>query len=192
MLLVHLGLIVGSGPSFVQDRGCDPDGHEPSSRFALGFDLPIVGFGFSSQLGVLASGMGIEAIWKLSSMFDAVTRADLVYFPGYERDRVIHQALLAGMRFDPGGGHDRSSRNGWFATVMSGYTHSAGFTPTTAGSGPVLDIALGWGRQGSEGGGFFRLHGRFGLSPDNMEYRAVFLSGGFELRFDPKSWRNRI
>jgi hypothetical protein len=37
-----------------------------------------------------------------------------------------------------------------------------------------------------------RLHGRLGVSPDNLDYRAIWISGGFELRLEPARWRRRI
>ena len=75
---------------------------------------------------------------------------------------------------------------------MGGYTHHAGTTPTRVGSGPILDVGVAWGGQGREGAANLRLHGRFGLTSDNADYRAVFLSAGFEYRLDPRRWRARI
>jgi hypothetical protein len=35
------------------------------------------------------------------------------------------------------------------------------------------------------------VHGRFGLLPDNQDMRAIFLSGGLELRLDRSKWKDR-
>ena len=39
------------------------------------------------------------------------------------------------------------------------------------------------------GGMFVRMHGRFGLVPENQDLRAVFLSAGIEYRLDRSSWK---
>jgi hypothetical protein len=184
MLLGHFGLLAGSGPLVGDPTDCGAETSSRSSRLALGFDTPLLGYGFSSELGFLAPGLGVEALWHLVPRLDAVVRADLLYFPGYKRERAIHQAVLAGVRID----HVIRKKTGWFSTIMGGYSHAAGLTPTT-GSGPVGDVSLGWGIEDGEGAAYVRLHGRFGIGPDNTSYRAVFVSGGFELRFDPKRWR---
>ena len=49
-----------------------------------------------------ATGLGIEGAWYLSRTFDALVRADMLVFPGDERERAIHQAALAGLRIDHG------------------------------------------------------------------------------------------
>ena len=188
-LLGHVGFVVGSGPQYSYDDCGDDD---PSSRLALGFDLPFGGYGISSQLGYLAIGLGIEATWYLTRRLDAITRADILVFPGYERDRVIHQAVLGGLRLDHGAHTERSSRNGWMSTAMAGYSHGAALKDGTVGTGPIGELTVGWGRQGRDGAVFLRLHGRFGIGPDNTDYRVLFLSTTFELRFDPNRWRNRI
>ena len=185
MVLAHLGFVGGGGP-IAGDNGCDAKPPTRSSRLAIGFDLPLIGYGISSELGVETFGLGVEALWHLTPRFDFATHADLLYFPGYERERVIHQALLGGMRVD----HAPGKRTSWFSTYMAGYSHAAGITPST-GTGPVGDLSIGWGTQDGDGAAYFRLHGRFGISPDNVDYRALFISGGFELRFDSKTWRDR-
>ena len=48
-----------------------------------------------------------------------------------------------------------------------------------------------WGGQSDEGAAYLRLHARAGIGPDNLEYRALFLSAGVELRLDPERWRDR-
>jgi hypothetical protein len=74
--------------------------------------------------------------------------------------------------------------------LLAGYSQAAGLTATT-GSGPVVDLPVGWGSEAPDGGVYARVHGRFGAGPDNLDYRAVFLGFGFELRFDPRAWHDR-
>lgn len=190
--LAHLGFVTGSGPEFSYGAGCATSTPERSTRLAIGLDLPLAGYGISSQLGYMATGLGAEAKWYLTRSLDVVARADLLYFPRYERDRTVHQAVLGGLRIDHGRDTERSSRTGWFTTVLAGYSHGAGLTPTTAGSGPIVDLSLGWGSQGGDGAGWFRLHARSGVTSDNVDYRVLFLTAGFELRLDPRRWRARI
>jgi hypothetical protein len=186
MALVHIGFLAGSAPLLEEDGDCGAEASSRPTRLALGFDMPMFGYGFSSELGLLTPSLGFEALWHLTPKLDAIARADMLYFPGYERERAIHQALLAGMRID----HGRRKKTGWFTTLMTGYSQAAGLTPTT-GSGLVGDLSLGWGIQAEEGAAYLRMHGRFGVSPDNTDYRALFISGGFEIRLDPKRWRDR-
>jgi hypothetical protein len=198
MVLAHMGFVAGGSPRspdvFVDD--CGRGGYisrKHHSRLALGFDFPLIGYGLSSELGLVVPGLGFEVIWNLTRSFDVLARGDLLIFPGIERDRTIHQAVLGGVRIDHGvrarlkDGYN-SDDTGFFTTVMAGYTHGAGLTPTTTGTGPVGDISVGWGIQSDDGAGHFRLHGRFGIGPDNVDYRAIFISLGLELRFDPRRW----
>jgi hypothetical protein len=186
ILLAHIGFTTGSDPQYDSDADCGSSTSIRSSRLALGFDFPLLGYGLSSELGYVAPSLGIEMPYHLTHRLDAIARGDLLIYPGYQRDRTLHQALLAGIRIDHS---DRTT--GYFTTVMAGYTHGIGFTPTTVGSGAVADVGFGWGGQGAEGAGSVRVHYRQGVGPDNFDYRAVFISGGFELRFDPHSWRDR-
>jgi hypothetical protein len=77
-----------------------------------------------------------------------------------------------------------------FTVLLAGYSQAAGLTART-GSGPVMDLSVGWGYEDDTFAVNVRLHGRFGAGPDNLDYRAVFLSLGSELRFDPSSWHDR-
>ncbi|HEY5922793.1 MAG TPA: hypothetical protein VIV11_14040 [Kofleriaceae bacterium] len=193
-VLAHLGFVAGASPEYSRGANCSGEAQEAdrSSRLAIGLDLPVGGYGLTSQLGYLAIGLGFEAKWYLSRSFDVVTRADMLVFPRYDQDRVIHQAVLGGLRIDHGKDTERSSRSGWFTTVLAGYSHGAGIRPTTAGTGPIADVSLAWGGQGKEGAGWLRLHARFGLTPENIDYRVLLFSLGFELRFDPRRWRSRV
>jgi hypothetical protein len=188
MLLAHVGLSPGSAPIYSDERDCGALSTSRSTPLALGMDIPLGGYGASSHLGYLAPGLGFEALWHVSHVVDAVTHADLVVYPGVHQDRVIHQAVLAGVRLDR---KHSDTTTDWFATVMAGYSHGIGLTPTDVGSGPITDFSVGWGGEAAEGAGYIRLHARFGVGPDNVDYRAIFLSGGFELRLDPHRWRDR-
>jgi hypothetical protein len=192
MVLGHIGLVAGGAPPYGNAADCGASASARSSRLALGLDIPFTGAALGGDLGLLATGLALEAFFHMTPSLDATARADLLVYPGEERDRVIHQAVLGGLRIDHLTPGKRSSGVGFFTTLMGGYTHSAGFATTPAGSGPIVDVAFGWGAQAREGAANIRLHGRFGVSPDNFDYRAIFLSGAVELRFDPDKWRDRL
>jgi hypothetical protein len=185
MVLAHLGIVSGALPAYRDKADCDAQPDSRSTRLALGLDIPLGGFGFDS-LGYSAPGLGVELLWHLTSKLDALTHADLLVYPGYHRDRVIHQAVLAGLRLD----HRRHARSEehFFTALMAGYTEGSG---VNASSGPVADLSVAWGGQGRAGAAHLRLHGRFGIGPDNLDYRAIFLSAGIELRLDPNRWNDR-
>jgi hypothetical protein len=190
LVLAHFGYVGGSTPIPADEADCRARSSRSSrSRLALGFDFPLGGFGFAPELGYLAPGLAVEALWHLSKTFDALTRADLLIFPGLDHQRVLHQAVLAGLRIDRGSG--RRTHTGFTATIAGGYSQGATLVPTKVGSGPIADLSVGWGASHREAAGTLRLHARFGVAPDNVAYRAIFLSAGFELRLDPDSWRDR-
>lgn len=189
-VLAHVGFVVGAGPSFSYGAGCGIE-TKAVTKLALALDVPLFGFGLSSALDYSLPGFGLEAAYHLAKAFDVTARADLLMFPNGDRDRTLYHSVLAGGRFDLGGDSKQSTRTGFFSTVMAGYAFAAGTEPTTAGSGPVADASVGWGGQGDDGMAYLRLHGRFGLSPDNVDARAVFLSAGLELRLDRRQWRDR-
>lgn len=188
-VVVHLGLTVGATPTRTEVGACPPRPRR-SSRLALGFEIPISGAGFSSQLGYMALGLGAELVWHLSHKLDAIVRADVLGFPRRDKDRVTHQAALVGVRIDHFSKR-RRARTGWYSTLMAGVTHGADLEPSTVGDGPIVDASIAWGGQDDEFAANFRLHARFGLSPDNEDYRAVFLAFGWELRFDRERWHDR-
>jgi hypothetical protein len=192
ILLGHLGIIVGGGPEYRDDFDCNASRVYHRSRLALAIDLPLGGGAILSDLGYMATGFAFETIWHLHRRFDAIARADVLLFPGDKRDRVLHHAALAGLRIDLRSEKKWSSHIGWSTTVMGGYSHEAGLTPTSAGSGPIVDVSLGWGGQDRDGAGAIRLHARAGVTPDNVDYFVLFLSGSFELRFDRTAWGDRF
>lgn len=185
MLLAHLGLVVGAvPPQRTDDCGVRPEPR--SSGLGLALDIPLGGTGISSHLGLITPGLGVEALWHVMPRLEIVAHADVLLYPGYHRDRLIQQAVFGGFRID----HPRRRRSEahFFTTVMGGYTEGAGLH---ASSGAVADVSLAWGAMERDGGGYFRLHGRFGLGGDTHDYRAIFLSGGLELHLDPRRWRSR-
>ena len=187
-LLVHMGIRTGAMPIEGDEDDCKPE-RRTSSRLAVGFDVPIGGFGLE-KLGLQVGGLAVEPIWHVSHKLDLLARLDMLIFPGDDRDRVIHQAALGGIRIDHAG-KGGSVTTGFFTTYAAGYSHEAGLTPTRTGSGPVGDFSIGWGAQDEEFAAYLRLHTRFGISGDNSDYRAFFLSGGLEIRFDRRRWRDR-
>jgi hypothetical protein len=192
MLLGHLGIVVGGGPEYDDDRDCNASRKHHSSRLALAIDLPLGGAGVMADLGYLATGFAFETIWHLHRRFDAMARADVLLFPGDKRDRVIHEAALAGLRIDLRAAEKWHSHVGLSTTVMGGYSHGAGLTPTTVGSGPIVDVSLGWGGQDRDGAAAIRLHARVGVTPENIDYLVLFFSGSFEVRFDRDKWSDRF
>jgi len=184
MVVGHLGIVSGAAPAYRNEADCGAQSAARSSRLALGLDIPLVGAGLSSHLGYLVPGVGVELLWHLVPKLDAVTHADLLIYPGYERSRVIQQAVLAGFRID----HKRRHHTHFFTAVMAGYSLGSGLDAT---SGPVIDLSFAWGGQDREGGGHLRIHGRFGVGTDNRGEPAIFLSGGGELHLDPQRWHDR-
>jgi len=180
-VLGHAGFVVGGTPQ-MRPEGCGGPARA-RTRLALGFDLPLVGVGLDSQLGYLATGLAFELLYRLHRRFDLVARGDVLYFPGYGRDRVVHTGALAGVRVDHGPYSGSSwSRTGFSTVLFGGYSHGAALVGSTGGSGPVVEVAPGWGiRTRDGGGGTLRLHARFGLGEDNRDLIAVFLSAGFDI-----------
>lgn len=189
-VVVHVGFLVGAGPNLDYGAGCGQDKRD-STNWAIAFDLPLFGYGLSSKLDYAVPGFGLEGAYHLGGMFDLMTRVDLLDIPNSNRDRTLYQTVLAGGRIDFMPDEERGTRTGFLTTLMVGYSHAATVEPTTAGSGPVLDASVGWGGQGDDGGAFVRLHGRFGLTPENADARAVFLSAGLEYRLDRRKWKDR-
>jgi hypothetical protein len=188
----HVGFVVGAGPNYSYGSGCGLETPKSSTRFALAVDLPLFGYGLSSQLDYVAPGFGFEADYHVASFLDVLGHADLLWIPNSGRDRTIYQTVLAGGRLDLTGKTEKSTRTGFFTTFGAGYAFAAATEPSTAGSGPVGDVSVGWGGQGDDGMMYVRLHGRFGLTPDNADARLVFVSWGIELRLDRRKWRDRI
>jgi hypothetical protein len=189
-VLAHVGFVLGAGPNFDYSAGC---GHEEKSptKVALAIDIPLFGFGLSSALDYSVPGFGVEAGYHVANFVDVMARGDLLVFPNSDRERTAYQSVLGGARIDLTEHTASSLRSGFFTTLMAGYAFAAGTEPTTAGSGPVVDASVGWGGEGDDGMAYLRLHGRFGLSPDNYDARAIFLSGGLELRLDRRQWKDR-
>jgi hypothetical protein len=191
-VLAHVGVVVGAGPNFDYAAGCGRDDKD-ASKLALALDIPLFGYGLTSALDYSVPGFGLEAAYHVSHYVDALAHADVMVFPNGDRERALYQTTLAGARFDllaP----KRSSelRTGFFTTLMAGYSFAATTEPTKAGSGPVGEASVGWGAEGDDGFVYLRLHGRVGLTPDNIDASAMFLSGGVELRMDRRQWKDRL
>lgn len=189
-VLVHAGFLVGGSPRVAYGSGCGQE-ERSSTKWALALDLPLFGYGLASQLDYIVPGFGIEAVYHATSPFDVVVRADVLDIPNSDRDRTIFSSALAGGRYDMSADTDKGTRTGLFAALLVGYSHAATVDPSTAGSGPIADASLGWGGQGDDGAAFLRIHGRFGLTPDNADARAIFLSAGLEYRLDRRKWKDR-
>jgi hypothetical protein len=193
-VLAHVGFLVGSAPRVDWGSGC---GNEPSrtpTKLALALDIPLFGYGLSKQLDYVVPGFGIEALYHVTPSFDGFVHGDIIDIPRIgDGDRAIYQTLLAGARIDLASRDgEHGTKTGVFSTLGAGYSFAATTDPSSAGSGPVAEAAIGWGGQGDDGAAYLKLHARFGLTPDNEDMRVLFLSGGLELRLDRRKWRDRM
>jgi hypothetical protein len=188
-LLVHAGFMFGAGPTYSYGAGCGVETRPRGSAWAIAMDVPL--FGYAHGVGYITPAFGLEAALHVKPRFDLIVRGDLLDMPSGDDDRALHSSVLAGGRVDFSGKAKRT-RTGFFATLAAGYAHVATTSSADIQSGPVVDASLGWGGQGSDGAAYLRLHGRFGVTEDNRELRAVFLSAGAELRLDRDRWRDRL
>lgn len=187
--LLHTGFMFGAGPQYYYGAGCSHvEQAAPSSRAAIALDIPLSGW--AQHGGYITPGFGLEGALHLHSRFDALLRADLLVMPNGDGDRSLHQSVLAGGRLDRSS-DSHGTRTGLFTTLAAGYDFVAAPSSSTIRSGPIVDVSLGWGAQASDGAGYVRVHGRFGVTPNNQDLRAVFLSAGLELRLDRRSWNDR-
>jgi hypothetical protein len=194
LALFHVGLNYGAWRP-TRPRSRCTDGAETAAlgtRLAVGLDIPLGGAAIGTGLGVMVPGFGIEAAYHLHQNLDALVRGDLLVFPNGDADRVLHQSVLAGGRIDLSAKGKGAGRVGTFLTVLGGYAFAAVTEPSRAGAGPIADVSLGYGIQEDVAAAWVRVHGRFGVVPDNRDLRAVlFLSVGMELRLDRRRWRDR-
>lgn len=187
-VLLHSGLMFGAGPQFDYGAGCGQERKQRGSAWAIALDIPLSGY--ASHDGYVTPGFGLEGLWHLHPLFDALVHADLVVTPNGDRERALHQAVLAGARVDLHKIHGGALRE-MFWTLAGGYDFVATSSSAAVQSGPIAELSVAWGGQASDGAAYLRLHGRFGVSPDNDKYGALFLSFGMELRLDRDRWRDR-
>jgi hypothetical protein len=185
-LLVHSGLQFGAGPQYSYGAGCGVEERARGSAWAIAFDLPLSGV--TSEGDYITPGFGLEGAYHFHEYVDGLVRGDVLAMPHGDRERALHQSLLVGARFDAHGKH--TDRN-MFGTLAVGYDHVATTSSDPIQSGPVVEASIGYGMQKSDGAAWLRVHGRFGVSPDNSDLRAYFLSFGTELRLDRNRWRDR-
>jgi hypothetical protein len=188
-VLLHVGFMLGAGPQYHTGAGCGVERKARGSAWAIALDIPVSGY--AQGVGYITPGFGLEGALHLSHRFDAIVRADLLDMPSGDDDRSLHSSVLVGARIDVSTNSPRT-RTGVFTTLAVGYAHVATTSSAAIQSGPVGDVSLAWGGQGSDGAAYVRLHGRVGLGPDNWDLRAVFLSLGAELRLDRERWKDRL
>jgi hypothetical protein len=153
--------------------------------YGLGVHLPLVGHGVLSpgDLGLMPPGLGLSLAIQMRYPVDLVLRGDFLWFLRQERDRLAMHAGLAGVRVAPA----RSSPLS--LTALAGYGIAYRPAPGNVDSGPVLDVGLSWDfAREHQAGLYVGAHGRFGLSSDNRDLGAVFLSLGLEARSDAYTW----
>ena len=187
IVIAHLGFVAGAGPLESDPDTCE-EPPKRSSRFGIGVVLPIGGAGFNHQLGYMPTGFGARIVMRGVWRVDLVAQADMLWFLGIDHDRVIQQAVLGGVRYE----HTKrrlSSRVGWSAQLLAGYSHGAAPEGSGVRSGPVVDGAVGFGLQEPDDSTQLCLHVRAGLGGQNDHYIATFLSLDADLHFDRSRWR---
>lgn len=191
LVLAHVGIAIGGSPSFAVRVGCtggDPDQDDGGSGWAVGVDVPLGGYAFNG-LAIVAPGFAVETAYHVHSYVQALARAEVLAFTNGDADRVVQQSVFAGGRLDLAQPIESSGRVGPSLVMLAGYGFASATEPTRAGSGPVLDVSVGFGGAAPHSAVGLRLHGRFGLGADNADLRAVFISAGVELRLDARRWR---
>jgi hypothetical protein len=185
--LLHAGFMVGAGPQYSYGAGCGVETRPRGSAWAIGLHIPLSGW--AQGVGYVTPGFGLEGALHVHETFDVVLHGDVMVMPSGDRDRAFHQALLAGARLDLSSGS--AMRKGFIAALLAGYDHVATASSAAIQSGPIIDGSIGYVMQASDGAIYWRLHGRFGVTEDNRDLRAVFASFGMELRLDRSRWGDR-
>lgn len=185
-ILVHSGLQFGAGPQYDYGAGCGRDERPRGSAWALAFDIPLSGV--TSAGDYITPGFGVEGAYHFHEYVDGLVHGDVLALPHGDRERALHQTVLVGARADA---HGKGSDRNMFGTLAVGYDYVATTSSDPIQSGPVVEASIGYGLQQSDGAAWLRVHGRFGVSPDNSDLRAYFLSFGTELRLDRSRWRDR-
>lgn len=190
LVVVHIGPAFGAAPTFSFGGGCP--GFEPPeqrSRFGYGFDLALSGFGLGTGIGYMPPTVGLETSYALHPRVQPLARADLLVFLHGDKDRILHQSLLGGARFDLATKDNLGNYTGVFVDVLAGYGWAAVTRPSSADSGAVADIGVGYEIDDNDTVIRLRAHARLGLVPDNEDLRAIFLSMGVDLRPTREIWR---
>jgi hypothetical protein len=173
LVVAHVGIETGAAPQASYGGGCSWVEREDKSRTGYGLDIALSGFGLGTGIGYMPPSIGFEAVYPRDLRIAPLARADLLVFLHGNKDHVVEHSLLAGARVD---------LHGPFFDVLAGYGWAAVTRPSSADSGPVADIAIGYAVFDSNVVSRLRLHGRFGLAHDNEDLRAIFASIGFDLR----------
>jgi hypothetical protein len=168
----------GAGCGFVEN-----DDGKDTFAYGLGVHLPLVGHGVISDVGLMPPGLGLSLAMQVRYPVDVLLRGDFLWFLRQERDRLAMHTLLAGVRL----ARARTSALGF--TALAGYGIAYRPRPGNIASGPVVDLGVSWDfAREAKGGLYLGMHGRFGVSPDNNELRAIFLSAGLEARSNAYKW----
>lgn len=193
-VLAHLGIVVGPAPARTKSGGCsgfESGRKNTSTKLALAIDIPLSGYELGTGIGYSPpfGGLGIEGAYRLHPYLQLLGRGDLLVFLNGDEDHVLHHSLLAGARIDLAPVEEHTlARRGPFVALLAGYGWGAVTEPAATGSGPVGDVSVGYAYQMDDGMMWARLHGRFGMTKDNEDLRAAFVSVGLELRLDRRSW----
>ena len=164
-VLAHFGIMVGSAPTYSYGAGCDfvRSDDKVGAAVALAIDLPAQRVRLGTGIGYMPPGFALEGAYNLHPHFQLLARGDLLVFLNGDNDHVLQQALMLGGRFDSSPTEGNGNlRNGPFLSLLAGYSWGAVTQPSHAGSGPVVDVSVGYLSQGDDGAGWVRLHGRVG------------------------------
>lgn len=179
MIVGHWGIGFGANPEESFGSKCGLDDPPRGSAWALGFDLPVVGY--ATELAWITPGFGLEGAYHINR-FDGLLHADVLVMPNGDKERSLFQSVLGGGRFD---------LDPLFVTLLAGYSAVSAPSSSPIQSGVVADASVGWWSQADDAAVQVRLHARVGLTPEIRDLFAVFLSAGFELRLDRRRWIER-
>jgi hypothetical protein len=189
LLVVHIGPSFGAAPIVRYSGGCSwVETRAQPSRFGYGFDLALSGFGLGTGIGYMPPTVGLETSYAASRRVQPLARADLLVFLHGSKDHVLHQSLLGGLRVDLGSKDHLGNFSGLFVDLLAGYAWAAVTRPSTADSGAVTDVGIGYAIDDKDTVVRLRVHGRFGLAAENEDLRAVFVSMGVDLRATRELW----
>ena len=93
-VLAHVGILVGSGPSYSHGAGCGVERTSDSTALALALDIPLGGFAI--DLGYVTPGFGAELVWHVKHRSGCRSARRCLVFPSGDRDRVLQQTVLVG------------------------------------------------------------------------------------------------
>jgi hypothetical protein len=160
-----------NSPMDVDPRGSFGASSAPEyPRVGLGLHAIVTGWGFAEHLGPMLPGAAIELPVSFGGPLAPVARYDFLWFPGVDASAFVAQTVLGGLEYL------QIAELPIGCGVLLGYSMVGGPSPRTVDGGPVVDGgAWYWlDRLGLHLG----LNGRFGLTEQNRDLRALYVSIG--------------